>query len=167
MQQADSRVRVDLVSARKRFTELLAAREYDIVLADYRLPGWTGMDALREMRRLGFDTPLILITGALGDERAVECVKAGAADYVLKDASLARLPLAVKRALEEKHARDESQRAQTLMEVAQRTALEREERDMTERRALEDQHRQAQRCSVPSSACERYSRASTTLALAS
>jgi signal transduction histidine kinase len=138
-------VRVDLVSARKRFTELLAAREYDIVLADYRLPGWTGMDALREMRRLGFDTPLILITGALGDERAVECVKAGAADYVRKDASLARLPLAVKRALEEKRARDESQRAQTQMEVAQRTALEREERDMTERRALEDQYRQAQK----------------------
>jgi DNA-binding response OmpR family regulator len=55
MHQADSRVRVDLVSARKRFTELLAAREYDIVLADYRLPGWTGMEVLREMRRLGFE----------------------------------------------------------------------------------------------------------------
>ena len=128
LQQEDARVRVDLAATRKRFTEMLAARVYDIVLADYRLPGWTGMDALREMRRLGFDIPLILITGVLGDERAVECVKAGAADYVLKDASLARLPMAVKRALEEKRSRDESQRSQALMEQAQREVREREER---------------------------------------
>jgi PAS domain S-box-containing protein len=128
LQQADSRVRVDLAATRKRFTEMLASRVYDIVLADYRLPGWTGMDALREMRRLGFDLPLILITGALGDERAVECVKAGAADYILKNGSLARLPMAVTRALEEKNSRDESQRSQALMELAQRDVREREER---------------------------------------
>jgi len=98
------------------------------VLADYRLPDWTGMEALRELRHLGLDVPLILITGELGDERAVECVKAGAADYLLKTGNLARLPLAVKRAIEEKRARNESRRSQQLIEHAQHQAREQEER---------------------------------------
>lgn len=53
----------DWAVSRKQFTELLAAHEYDIVLADYRLPDWTGMEALRELRHVGLDVPLILITG--------------------------------------------------------------------------------------------------------
>jgi PAS domain S-box-containing protein len=118
----------DWAVSRKQFTELLAANEYDVVLADYRLPDWTGMEALRELRHLGLDIPLILITGELGDERAVECVKAGAADYLLKTGNLARLPLAVKRAIEEKRARSESQRSRQLIEQAQQQAREQEER---------------------------------------
>lgn len=78
----------DWAVSRKQFTERLAANQYDIVIADYRLPDWTGMEALRELRHLGLDIPLILVTGELGDERAVECVKAGAADYLLKPAIL-------------------------------------------------------------------------------
>src|ERR1700682_3242355 len=108
MKRADPRARIDVSATRKQFTELLAGREYDLVLADYRLPDWTGMDALRELRRLGFDIPLILVSGTLGDEGAVESRKAGAADYVLKEGSLARLPVAATRAVEEKRARDES-----------------------------------------------------------
>lgn len=50
----DPQARVDVAANRKQFTELLARHEYGIVLADYRLPGWTGMDAFRELRRLGF-----------------------------------------------------------------------------------------------------------------
>jgi two-component system, cell cycle sensor histidine kinase and response regulator CckA len=118
----------DWAVSRKQFTELLAANEYDIVLADYRLPDWTGMEALRELRHLGRDIPLILITGELGDERAVECVKAGAADYLLKTGNLARLPLAVNRAIEEKRARNESRHSQQLIEQAQQQAREQEER---------------------------------------
>jgi PAS domain S-box-containing protein len=118
----------DWAVARKQFTELLAANDYDVVLADYRLPDWTGMEALRELRHLGLDIPLILITGELGDERAVECVKAGAADYLLKTGNLARLPIAVKRAIEEKRARNESRRSQQLIEQAQQQAREQEER---------------------------------------
>jgi two-component system cell cycle sensor histidine kinase/response regulator CckA len=118
----------DWAVTRKQFTELLAANEYDIVLADYRLPDWTGMEALRELRHLRLDVPLILISGELGDERAVECVKAGAADYLLKTGNLARLPIAVKRAIEEKHTRNESRLSQQLIEQAQQQAREQEER---------------------------------------
>jgi PAS domain S-box-containing protein len=118
----------DWAVSRKQFTELLAANDYDIVIADYRLPDWTGMEAVRELRHLGLDIPLILVTGELGDERAVECVKAGAADYLLKTGNLARLPLAVKRAIEEKRSRNESRRSQELIEKAQQQAREQEER---------------------------------------
>jgi two-component system cell cycle sensor histidine kinase/response regulator CckA len=127
MKQLDWGAHVDVVATRKQFTDRLARHAYDIVLADYRLPNWTGIEALRELRHLGMDIPLILVTGTLGDERAVECVRAGAADYVLKE-NLARLPHAAKRAVEEKRARDESHRAHALMEQAQQDAHEREER---------------------------------------
>jgi two-component system cell cycle sensor histidine kinase/response regulator CckA len=118
----------DWAVSRKQFTERLAAADYDIVIADYRLPDWTGMEAVREMRHLGRDIPLILVTGELGDERAVECVKAGAADYLLKTGNLARLPIAIARAIEEKRNRNESQRSQQLIEQAQHQAREQEER---------------------------------------
>jgi DNA-binding NtrC family response regulator len=66
---------------------------------------------LKELRRLGFDTPLIVVTDTLGDERAVECVRFGAADYVLKG-NFTRLAVAAKHALEEKRTRDASVVAQ-------------------------------------------------------
>ncbi len=64
------------------------------------------MEALDILREEGLDIPLILVSGALGDVTAVECIKRGATDYVLKD-SLARLPVAIVRALEEKRLREE------------------------------------------------------------
>ncbi len=73
----------------------------DVVLADYNLPQWKGMEALGALRREGLDIPLILVSGALGDVTAVECIKQGATDYVLKD-GLARLPETIRRALQEK-----------------------------------------------------------------
>jgi light-regulated signal transduction histidine kinase (bacteriophytochrome) len=62
------------------------------------------MDALKVLRSEGLDIPMILVSGALGDVTAVECIRQGATDYVLKD-GLARLPEVVRRALREKHER--------------------------------------------------------------
>jgi two-component system, cell cycle sensor histidine kinase and response regulator CckA len=125
---ADLDTHVDVAATHRQFTGLLAGHEYDLVFADYSLPEWTGMDALKELRHLGLDIPLIIVTGALGDERAVECIRAGAADYVLKGSGLARLPIAAKRAIEEKRARDESLRAQQLMAHVQQEARDGEAR---------------------------------------
>jgi PAS domain S-box-containing protein len=91
----------DVVGTEAAFNERLDAGPYDIVLADYRLAGWTGMGALRALKRRTLDTPFVLVTGSLGEERAVECLKEGAADYILKE-NLARLPVAVRRAIEDK-----------------------------------------------------------------
>jgi len=84
---------------------------YDVVLADYNLPQWNGMEAVSVLRREGLDIPVILVTGALGEIKAVECLKEGAADYVLKD-NLTRLPDSVRQALREKKLREENKRVQ-------------------------------------------------------
>ena len=94
-----------IISTREEFLGHLKRFPFDIVLADYRLPGWTGMDAFSAMRQSGRDAPFILVTGYLGEEVAVECIKQGVTDYVLKE-HLARLPLVVARALEERALRD-------------------------------------------------------------
>jgi signal transduction histidine kinase len=94
----------DLVQDEAGFTSALRTRCAEVVLADYNLPNWKGMEALAVLRREGLDIPMILVSGALGDVNAVECIKQGATDYVLKD-SLARLPEVVRRALREKSER--------------------------------------------------------------
>ncbi len=94
----------DVVQDEAAFTSAIRAHPPEVVLADYNLPGWKGMDALDALRREGLDIPMILVSGALGDVTAVECIKQGATDYVLKD-GLARLPEVVRRALRDKRER--------------------------------------------------------------
>ena len=84
---------------------------YDIVLADYNLPQWNGMEAVSLLRREGLDIPVILVTGALEEARAVECLKDGAADYLLKE-HLTRLPESIRQALREKKLREDNKRSQ-------------------------------------------------------
>jgi signal transduction histidine kinase len=97
-------VSADVVQDETGFTKALHAECPEIVLADYNLPTWKGMEVLKALRREGLDIPMILVSGALGDVTAVECIKQGATDYVLKD-GLARLPEVVRRALREKNER--------------------------------------------------------------
>ena len=92
---------VVVVRTEAEFERQLRLHSPDVVIADYNLPQWKGMEALEVLRRAGLDIPLILVSGALGDVTAVECIKRGATDYVLKD-GLARLPEAVRRALQER-----------------------------------------------------------------
>jgi PAS domain S-box-containing protein len=104
-------VSADIVHTAEAFDESLQSKPFDVVLADYRLPGWTGMEALGRLRQTGRDIPFILVTGTIGEEMAAACIKNGAADYVLKD-RLARLPVAVRAALQERVLRKEKARAQ-------------------------------------------------------
>jgi signal transduction histidine kinase len=97
-------VTADLVQDEAQFTRALRTNAPEVVLADYNLPNWTGMEALKVLQSEGLDIPLILVSGALGDVTAVECIRQGATDYVLKD-GLARLPEVIRRALAEKHER--------------------------------------------------------------
>jgi diguanylate cyclase (GGDEF)-like protein/PAS domain S-box-containing protein len=72
----------------------------DIILSDYTMPGFSGLRALSLLRAGAEHLPFILISGTVGEEEAVEAMREGATDYLLKD-RLARLPIAVRRALEE------------------------------------------------------------------
>ena len=99
----------EVVQTAEEFADRIHKNKYDIVLADYRLPGWNGMETVSILRQEGLDIPVVLVSGELGELKAVECIKEGAADYVLKD-HLARLPESVRRAIGEKELRDENRR---------------------------------------------------------
>jgi PAS domain S-box-containing protein len=99
-----------LAADKEQFLQAIRATEFEAILADYRLPNWTGLDALRELQNEGKDIPFLLVTGTLGEEAAVECMKNGVSDYILKD-HISRLPLALKRALREKALRRETEAA--------------------------------------------------------
>ena len=111
MRTSGLNVKVDQARSGREFREKVQNAKYDVILGDYRLPDWSGLDAVRWLRASNVDTPFILITGTLGDELAVECIKRGATDYVLKE-NLDRLPLAIRRALEEAAMRVERDRAE-------------------------------------------------------
>ena len=110
LKRAGLDLQIETAATPEEFAAKLREQSFDIVLADYRLPGWTGTDALAQIKKLGLDLPLILVTGTLGDGVAVECIKLGVTDYVLKH-QMARLPMAIHRAQEEKLLRDAERRA--------------------------------------------------------
>ena len=98
----------------------------DLILSDYSLPTYNGRDALEFVKTHFPDIPVIMVTGALGEEAAVELLKAGAKDYVLKD-KIARLPFAIERVLAEAEnakARRESERLLQESEERFRKTLE-------------------------------------------
>lgn len=82
----------------------------DLIIADYRLPTFDGLTAMHLLKERGLDIPFILVSGSIGEERAVAAMRDGASDYLLKD-RLGRLGPAVARALEQKRLRLEKQAA--------------------------------------------------------
>lgn len=120
-------VEADAVSTREEVVQRLASREYDIVLADYQLDGWTGLDALDLLRRKEPYTPFILLTGTLPDETAFACIDKGITDYVLKS-NLARLTVSVRLALVTRNAQGRLARSrEQLRRLAARLQSVREE----------------------------------------
>jgi C4-dicarboxylate-specific signal transduction histidine kinase len=83
----------------------------DVILSDFTLPQFNAFDALRIMQERQLDIPFIVVTGSISEETAVDCIKQGAVDYLLKD-RMARLPAAVASALEEKRLRDEKRQTE-------------------------------------------------------
>jgi signal transduction histidine kinase/DNA-binding response OmpR family regulator len=104
------RVRERRVETAADMAAALAVGGWNLVLSDYRLPGFSGLDALAVLKASELDIPFILVSGAVGEEEAVAALKAGAHDYVLKD-HLARLCPAVARELRDAGVRAEQARA--------------------------------------------------------
>ena len=84
--------------------EAALAQPWDAILSDYSLPGFTGLDALARLRSTGLVLPFILVSGEIGEDMAVEAMRSGASDYLLKH-NLARLVPALERAIEAAEAR--------------------------------------------------------------
>ncbi len=88
------------VGCKAEFLQALADGHWDLIISDYRLPDFNGMEALKIVREKYPLLPFILLTGNIGEQAAIESLKAGATDYVLKT-NRERLVPAVRRALNE------------------------------------------------------------------
>ncbi|HEX6764613.1 MAG TPA: sigma 54-interacting transcriptional regulator, partial [Polyangiaceae bacterium] len=90
----------------------------DVIVADYTLPGFSAMRALELMQARSLDIPFIVVTGSVGEEAAVACIRSGASDYLLKD-RLTRLGSAITRALEERSARAARHKAEAELRASE------------------------------------------------
>jgi len=114
------------VATKASFVSAIADFSPDIILSDYSLPSFDGLGALKIAREKCPDVPFIFVSGALGEEMAIDLLKKGATDYVLKN-RLSRLEPAVSRALhevEERRERERAEHALTESEVRYRTIFE-------------------------------------------
>jgi len=98
------------VKRREDFIRALQTLRYDVILCDFTLPGLNGLDALETAQQLAVGTPCLIVTGSINEETAVECMKAGASDYVLKT-HIARLPQAILGTLQRHKAEREREKA--------------------------------------------------------
>ena len=107
---------IKVISSRPDLVENIENNEFDLILSDFSLGSFTGLDALKIARAKAPNTPFIFLSGTIGEDRAIEAVQAGAQDYVIKD-RMKRLITAIHRAL--------------------RDSKERREREVAERRVRE------------------------------
>ncbi len=113
---------ITLVDSLDDFRRELQQGRHDIVLADYHLPGFSGIDAWEVARELEIEIPFVILSGAIGETAAVDAMHRGVSDYLLKD-SMHRLSHVVQRALEVSETRRAKARADTeLAESRQRLA---------------------------------------------
>lgn len=114
---------IHLANDGQTFQNLLASTKPDLVLSDMRVPGFSGHDALGIVRDRCSELPFIFVSGSMGEERAIETLRGGATDYVLKD-RLQRLVPAIRRAIEEYRSRRKAEEAtRALQESEQRLDL--------------------------------------------
>ena len=99
------------VETRDDFISAVEHGGFDLVLADYKLPTFDGLSALAICKEKCPDIPFLFVSGQIGEDRAIESLKSGATDYVLKD-KLSRLAPAVKRALAEVKEKEERKKAE-------------------------------------------------------
>jgi len=109
------------VETREELKAALKHDVWDLVISDYSLPQYDGLTALADVRETGLDLPFILVSGTIGEARAVEAIRAGAHDYVLKD-RLARLAFAAEREVREARRRAEQRKTEERLVISERMA---------------------------------------------
>ena len=106
------------VETADKLCTMLKSRTWDVIIADYRIPGFDAPAALKVVKQSQLDIPFIVVSGKVGEQLAVEMMKAGAHDYVMKD-NLTRLPEAVRRELREAQIRLERQQTAAALEASE------------------------------------------------
>src|ERR1700716_1208070 len=119
IKRAGLRVSHRVVDSEKDFIGALREFAPDVILSDFSIPQFDGMDALRLAKELAPDIPFIFVSGTLGEEYAIRALKNGATDYVVKS-NLVRLPAAVERAFTDAKERRERRRLARIREFSRR-----------------------------------------------
>ena len=115
--------RVETDTAMKK---ALKEKQWDIILCDYKLPKFNATSAIAVLKETNIDIPLLIVSGTIGEETAVECMRLGAQDYIMKD-NLSRLCPVIARELEEAEVRNKQKQAEESLRVSEekyRTILE-------------------------------------------
>ncbi len=113
-------VRVDTES---QYRDALEQAQWDVVLSDYRLPGFSGLAALSILRGMGLVIPFIILSGEIGEDTAVDAMRHGASDYLLKGHTARLLP-AIERALQAAEAQRERRRSEAELAQSRRRLSE-------------------------------------------
>ena len=101
---------LDFTEKKNEFISFLHNNTYDVILSDFKLPGFDAFGALQLSNEICPEVPFICVSGSIGEDTAIELIKHGAVDYVLKD-RMVKFPLAIQRALDE--AKEKISRRQT------------------------------------------------------
>ena len=107
--------RVETAAAMKK---ALKEKQWDIILCDYSLPKFNAPSAIALLKESNIDIPLIVVTGAIGEETAAECMRLGAQDYIMKG-NLSRLCPTIARELEEAKVRNKQRRAEDALRISE------------------------------------------------
>jgi signal transduction histidine kinase len=115
LEKSGQAVRLERVDDGPSMRAALAKQSWDAIICDHALPQFDAHTALKLLHEMGFDIPFIVVSGAIGEDVAVDLMKLGAHDYLMKD-SLARLPVAMDREIREARLRQfrEGQRRQSI-----------------------------------------------------
>jgi PAS domain S-box-containing protein len=106
------------VDTRSEFIKALQEFDPDIIISDYSMPTYNGMQAIKDAQEFDMSIPFILFTGSMNEETAVDCLKAGADDYIIKE-HLTRLPFAVKEVLEQHRIQIEKRTSELLLKESE------------------------------------------------
>jgi len=118
LKHGDYDVAHERVETAAALCEALERERWDVIFCDFSLPNFSGLAALRIVHELGIDVPFIFVSGKMGEDVAVEAMKSGAHDYVMKN-NLARLVPALQRELREAVERDRRRLAEEAMRVSE------------------------------------------------
>lgn len=114
LERSESGVSIGRVETADAFRAALAAEPWDLVLSDYSLPQFSAPEAIRILKESGLDLPCVIISGTIGEETAVDAMRAGANDFLIKG-RLARLLPAIEREMREAEARAARRAAEALL----------------------------------------------------
>ena len=117
LQGAADSYQFDCVTDAREGLNRVFQRDYEVILCDYRMPGLSALDILKEIRKKGKDSPFVVVTASGDIKAAVDLMKEGAYDYILKDLSYEdTLPLVIKRSIERYKMKKEKQKAEEVLE---------------------------------------------------